>query len=115
MCEKTYNTASDVDACTSGCNATLSSDLSISLELVSILTLMDTLANQAYHILLPLSFTNSEITVITVFTSEQVRVMYGFAFVYVFKCSLCRSLVNGKHCRMLVMLSVCCQYIVHIA
>ena len=106
MCEDIYSTAGDVDACANGCNTTLGSQLpsyiTISLDLVSVLSMMDSVANQAYNMAFS---TTSEISVITVFTSEEVP------HVSVFICSklsssVSRTSVNGKWCSTLLMVSV---------
>lgn len=73
MCEDTYNVSDDLDACTKGCNATANSPLytPISVDFISVLVMMDSLANQAYDIFLLLPSTTSEIDAIAVFTSEE--------------------------------------------
>ena len=73
MCEDTYNMADDVVACTTGCNATVNtpSYIPISYDFIWMFVIMDSLANQAYDTLVLFPSTTGEISVITVFTSEE--------------------------------------------
>lgn len=75
--------ADDVVACTTGCNATVNtpSYIPISYDFIWMFVMMDSLANQAYDTLVLFPSTTGEISVITVFTSEEVRL--GFVFVQI--------------------------------
>ncbi|KAL5487419.1 hypothetical protein EMCRGX_G020014 [Ephydatia muelleri] len=70
MCEDTYNMTGDVGACATGCSATVNSPsyIPVSFDFIWMLVMMDSLANQAYDLF---PSTTGDISVITVFTSEE--------------------------------------------
>lgn len=67
----------DVGACATGCSATVNSPsyIPVSFDFIWMLVMMDSLANQAYDLF---PSTTGDISVITVFTSEEVQQDFVF-------------------------------------